>query len=137
MLFTSDWSCKMVVGVCLCVWGWMVMFGCGWAATQGAGGWVSRHGPLHKAVSQTGPCSSTVTPLNHMHAAQLWRLLSLSITSSSSPSFSDIHLKSFSLSHVIIHVRLRTKAAKVSTLTSCVIALAVKKLKSPPQPLCC
>lgn len=40
MLFTSDWSCKMVVGVCLCMWGWMVMCGCGWAATQGAGGWV-------------------------------------------------------------------------------------------------
>lgn len=38
--FTSDWSCKMVVGVCLCMWGWMVMCGCGWVATQGAGGWV-------------------------------------------------------------------------------------------------
>lgn len=30
----------MVVGVCLCMWGWMVMCGCGWVATQGAGGWV-------------------------------------------------------------------------------------------------
>lgn len=28
----------MVVGVCLCMWGWMVMCGCGWVATQGAGG---------------------------------------------------------------------------------------------------
>lgn len=136
MLFTSDWSCKMVVGVCLCMWGWMVMCGCGWVATQGAGWWVSRHGPLHKAVSQTGPCSSTVTPLNHMHAAQLWRLLSLCITSSSSPSFSDIHLKSFSLGHD--HpCSAQDEAARVSTLASCVIALLVKKLKSPPQLLCC
>lgn len=71
----------------------------GYSRCWWVGWWVSRHGPLHKAVSQTGPCSSTVTPLNHMHAAQLWRLLSLCITSSSSPSFSDIHLKSFSLGH--------------------------------------
>lgn len=105
----------------------------GYSRCWWVGWWVSRHGPLHKAVSQTGPCSSTVTPLNHMHAAQLWRLLSLCITSSSSPSFSDIHLKSFSLGHD--HpCAAQDEAARVSTLASCVIA---KKLKSPPQLLCC
>lgn len=59
---TSDWNCKMVG---LSVGGWWCVSVSGWLAGRGEG-WVSRHGPLHKMVSQTGPLQQhSDTPHSH------------------------------------------------------------------------